>query len=345
MRVLVTGHDGYIGAVLVPLFLDAGHEVVGLDAGWFSECTIGGELADVPAIAKDVRDVEASDLEGFDAVVHLAAVSNDPIGDLNPDVTYAINHRASVRLAEQAKTAGVERFLFSSSCSLYGAQGDAPVGEDAAFNPVTPYGESKVLAERHISPLADDSFSPVYLRNATAYGLSPRHRGDLVVNNLTAYAYATGEVRMESDGTPWRPLVHIRDIARAFLVMLEAPREKVHDVAYNVGGNAENYQIRDVAKIVEEVVEGSTVTLAENASPDKRSYRVSFDKIESALDFTPEWTVRRSVAEMLEAYRAIGLTIDEFRSPRFLRLARVKQLVAEGVLGDDLRRRAAPVAS
>jgi nucleoside-diphosphate-sugar epimerase len=344
MKTLVTGHDGYIGAVLVPMLLDAGHEVTGLDIGLFSQCNLGGEPVPVPSIHRDVRDIEASTLEGFDAVIHLAAISNDPVGDLNPEITYAVNHRASVSLAGAAREAGVERFLFASSCSLYGAASDV-VDESAEFNPVTPYGQSKVLAERDISTLASESFSPTFLRNGTAHGLSRRHRGDLVVNNLTAYGFTTGEVRMQSDGTPWRPLVHIRDIAGALLAALEAPRDAVHNEAFNVGADEENYQIRDVAHIVAEVVPGTSVTLAAGASPDKRSYRVSFKKIGEQLPgFQPQWTVRRSVAEMLEAYRADGLTFDEFNSGRFMRIARIKELVAEGLLEDDLTwRKAAQV--
>jgi nucleoside-diphosphate-sugar epimerase len=339
LRVLVTGHDGYIGVVLVPMLAAAGHDVVGLDSCLYEGCDFGDRVAPaVPAIRMDVRDVTAAELEGFDAVVHLAALSNDPVGDLNPECTYAVNHRASVSLAQAAKQAGVERFLFSSSCSLYGAASEDWLDEGAAFNPVTAYGESKVLAERDVSRLADDSFSPSFLRNATAHGLSPRHRGDLVVNNLTAFAFATGEVLMQSDGTPWRPLVHVEDISRVFRGLLQAPRELVHNEAFNVGADAENYQIRDVAQIVEEVVPGSRVALSAGAGPDKRSYRASFAKLARTFpDLQPCWTVRASVEQMLAAYREHQLRIEDFQSSRFMRIARVKELIAAGRLDEALR--------
>lgn len=338
MRILLTGHDGYIGTVLVPILQRAGHDVVGLDAGWFSACAFGPQPEAPASVRTDVRDVEAESLADIDAVVHLANLSNDPLGNLDPGLTERVNATASVRLAALARQAGVGRFVFASSCSLYGAAGQDAVDETAAFNPVTPYGEAKVTAERGIRPLACDSFSPVFLRNATVYGVSPRLRFDLVVNNLTAWAVATGAIRMTSDGTPWRPLVHVEDVSRAVLAVLEAPREAVHREAFNVGREGENYQIRDVARIVGEEVPGCAVTFADGASADTRSYRVSFAKIEERLpDWRPTWTVRDGVREVRGALTGLDLPPEVFEGPRYSRIAHLQRLLDDGALTPDLR--------
>ena len=339
MRVLVTGHDGYIGSVLAAFIRDAGNEVAGLDSCLFDGCTLGEKQNEIPARLVDVRDVEVEHLRGFDAVVHLAAISNDPMGDLDPALTYEVNHAASVRLAQMAKQAGVERFVFASSCSLYGAASpDDFLTESAAFNPVTPYGESKVFVERDVSRLADDDFSPTFLRNATVYGFSPRLRLDLVVNDLVCSAFVTGDILIKSDGTPWRPLVHVEDVSRAALAVLNAPRETVHNEAFNIGATKENFQVREVADIVTGVVPGSQVTYAEGGVPDKRSYRVDFSKAEDRLPgFEPRWTVADGVRELADAYARHGMDSEEVASSRFVRLRRIQALQAEGRLGPDLR--------
>jgi nucleoside-diphosphate-sugar epimerase len=344
MKVLVTGHRGYVGVEMVPALRAAGHEVVGLDAGFYDACDFTAPPDQVPEIDVDLRDVTADHLRGFDGVVHLAALSNDPLGDIDSGLTYDINLHASVRLAEAAREAGASRFVFASSCSLYGA-GDAATGlldETAPFNPVTAYGESKIRVEQELSKRADARFSPVYMRSATAYGVSRRLRADVVVNNLVGHAVTTGKVLLQSDGTPWRPLVHIRDMHSAFLAALVAPREAVHDRPFNVGRTAENFRIRDVAELVAEIVPDCTVAFADGASADARNYRVDFTRAETQLPgYAPTWTLRAGIQELYDAYKRHGLTADEFLGPRYYRLRTVRGLQERGVLDAALRRRPA----
>jgi len=336
-RILVTGHNGYIGSILTGILIDAGHEVSGIDSYMFEDCTFQPDIPDVRALRKDIRDVTREDLEGVEVICHLAAISNDPVGDLNPKLTDEINHRASVDLARMAIEAGVERFIFSSSCSIYGSSPGGWVDEESEINPVTPYGWSKINVEEGLRGLASDDFSPVFLRNATAYGVSARLRSDLVVNNMVGYAITQGRVFMKSDGSPWRPLIHIEDIARAFLAVAEAPREIVHNQVFNVGGTTENYQIREVATIVEQTVPGAAFEMATSAGPDIRDYRVNCDKIAELLpSFQVRWDVASGARELADAFDRAGLREEEFLGS-LMRIAHIKRQQELGLLDTSLR--------
>ena len=342
MRVLLTGCSGYVGAVARGVLAGAGHEVVGLDTALYEGCDLGSvEPPPPPEIRRDLRDVERGDLDGIDAVVHLGALSNDPLGEFDESLTYAINHEATVRLAELARSAGVERFVFASSCSMYGAAGSGlPVDESAPLAPLTAYAASKVRCEESLARLASDDFSPVRLRFATAYGVSPRLRLDIVLNNLVGSAIATGSVTLQSDGTAWRPLIHVEDMAAACVAVLEAPREAIHGEAFNTGDSTANYLVRDLALMVADVVEGSQVTFAEGVGADPRSYKVDFSKIASTVPaFRCSWDARKGAEQLAAAYRAAGMDEAMFTSDRFIRLARLRTLLAEQSVGDDLRRR------
>lgn len=338
MRVLLTGHKGYLGTVMAPVLRSAGHEVIGLDSGLFADCVLGGEPLDPPGHTVDLRDATLAHVSGVDAVIHLAALSNDPLGALAPELTYDINHRAAVRLARLARDAGVRRFLYASTCSVYGASGgDGLVNEDAPLRPVTPYAESKVLVEDDLHELADDDFTPVYLRNATAFGYSPRLRADIVLNNLVGHAHLSGEVLVLSDGTPWRPLVHAADIAKAFLAALSAPREAVHNKAFNIGTERNNVTVAEIAEEVVEAVPGSTLRITGEAGADPRSYRVDFSRFREAVPgFECAWTVKDGALELIEAYQRHGLTTEGFER-RFTRLAWLRDRSGAGEVDDTLR--------
>ena len=337
MKILVTGHLGYIGTVLTPMLRKKGHDVVGMDADWYSRCTFGDarQIIDVPNIRKDIRQVKVNDLRGFDCIMHLAALSNDPLGNYNAELTDEINNKAAVRLGEMAKQAGVRHFIFSSTCSNYGVAGDEFIDETGALNPYTPYAKAKVAAELGLKPMSDKNFSVTLMRSATAFGYSPRIRWDLVLNNLTAHAACTGKIFMKSDGTPWRAIVHIEDISRAFTAVAEAKREIVHDQAFNIGQTKENYHVSEIAEIVARTVPNSKIEYAPGAGPDPRCYRVNCDKLPRMVPaYQPQWTATAAAKQVYESIRKYGLTVEDFEGAKFARLPHMKKLIADGVVDE-----------
>ena len=338
MRILVTGHNGYIVSIMMSMLKEVGHEAVGIDSYYFADCSLFDTTDNFLAFKKDIRDLNIGDLTGFDAVIHLAALCNDNLGDLNPELTYNINYKASVHLARLAKDAGVERFLYSSSCSMYGAASSEDILEESApLNPITPYAISKVKAEEDISKLADDHFCPVFMRNATAYGVSPRLRGDIVLNNLAAWAFTTGKIKIMSDGTPWRPIVHIRDICNAFIAVLNAPKSVIHNQAFNIGVNEENYQVKDLAEIVKQVIPNCEIEYSGEGKPDPRNYRVSFDKLQKNIpEFTSKWTAYQGACELYQVFQKIGFSKTDLEGDKFIRLSKLKFLLQNNYLTKEL---------
>ncbi len=340
-RILVTGHNGFIGPLLVNLLLEKGYDVTGLDTGYYGpECAlyeIARKAGNFNEIERDVRDVTAADLEGFDAVCHLAALSNDTLGKLDPELTYDINYRSSVRMAKLAKQVGVRKFIYSSSCSLYGKAGDEALTETAEFNPITAYAKSKVRTEEELMPMGDDNFCVTSLRNSTAYGISPRLRLDLVVNDLVGWAVVTEQIKILSDGTPWRPLVHAEDIGRAFAAVIEAPAANVNKQAFNVGIDSENFQVRDIARMVGEIIPGCEVVITGEHGSDSRSYRVNFGKIKKMLpEFKPQWDLRKGIEQVYEAYQRYKMTDEKFKGRYFVRLRQIQYLMDSGKINDEL---------
>lgn len=337
-RILLTGHNGYLGSVMTPLLVEAGYEVVGLDTGYFAECQLVPDQLSVPAIWKDIRELEPEDLVGFDAVIHLAALSNDPIGNLNPEWTEDINVRGAVRLAKAAKAAGVKRFLFSSSCIMYGMAETEVVTESSPLEPKTDYARSKVKYEQTLSRLADEAFSPTFLRNGTVYGLSPRMRFDTVLNNLMGSAITTGKVVLYGDGKPWRPLIHVEDVARAFRRVLEAPREAIHNQAFNNGENRMNHRTIELAELVMKTVPRCQLEILARPDADQRTYQPDFGKFARTFpDFSFKWTVEDGAKALYESLMALGLTHQDFIDKRFTRLRWLQHLLATERLDHSLR--------
>jgi nucleoside-diphosphate-sugar epimerase len=338
-KIIITGHSGYIGSLLVKLLKQSNYEILGIDTNYYGkDCEFFNPELEINELNKDIRLINEKDIEGAYAVCHLAAISNDPMGDINPELTLGINYRASLKLAETAKRAGVKKFIYSSSCSMYGISYDInALDENAEFNPVTAYAKSKVESEKDIIPLADENFSVTFLRNTTAYGISPKLRLDLVVNNMVGWAVTTGKIRIMSDGTPWRPLIHAEDIARAFIAVIQSPKESVNKKSYNVGINSENYQIRDIAEIIKEIIPDTEIIITGEHGSDSRSYRVNFDKIHNELkNFQPKWVLKKGIEEIYESYLKYKMNDEKFNGRYFTRIKQIKYLIENKLVDDKL---------